>query len=154
MTNNVSNTRFHELGFTTYHGIWRIVAKDTGNVVGPIYKSKSELLADLPRYAADYGCELAATQKPASVPDWQTIARDLAAALDACSHQLHQVKGAFPGDEGIANALFDADEAIETFDLAHGGARGICPKCRESGFTWDTPREDGRCYECGGPVKP
>jgi hypothetical protein len=50
-------TRFTELGYTNYCGIWRIVAMDTVNVVGPIYQSKAELLADLPRYARDYGCE-------------------------------------------------------------------------------------------------
>jgi hypothetical protein len=50
-------TRFVELGYTTYCGIWRVVAMDTGNTVGPIYQTKMELLADLPRYARDYGCE-------------------------------------------------------------------------------------------------
>jgi hypothetical protein len=49
-------TRFPDLGYTTYGGIWRIVATDTNAVVGPIYKTKAELLADLARYAKDYGC--------------------------------------------------------------------------------------------------
>lgn len=30
-------TRYPELAYTTYCRIWRIVATDTGNVVGPIY---------------------------------------------------------------------------------------------------------------------
>ena len=49
-------TRFAELGYITYCDIWRIVALDTGATVGPIYQTKMELLADLPRYAKDYGC--------------------------------------------------------------------------------------------------
>lgn len=55
----VRPTRFEELGFTSYCGIWRIVARDTGNVVGPVYKTKMELFSDLARYAKDYGCEAA-----------------------------------------------------------------------------------------------
>ena len=46
-------TRYLELGYTTYGGIWRIVDADTGAVVGPIYKTKHELLGDLNRYAAE-----------------------------------------------------------------------------------------------------
>ena len=56
MKDSVRPTRFDELGYTTYCGIWRIVAMDTQNMVGPIYRTKSELLADLARYAEGYGC--------------------------------------------------------------------------------------------------
>jgi hypothetical protein len=49
-------TRFAELQYTTYCGIWRIVDAETGNTVGPVYKTKAELLADLERYAKEFGC--------------------------------------------------------------------------------------------------
>ncbi len=58
MTNHP--TRFAELAYTqTGPGLWRIVATDTGNTIGPFYATKAELLADLARYAKDYGCDLA-----------------------------------------------------------------------------------------------
>lgn len=61
-------TRFVELGFANIQrGLWRFVALDfagddgwhggTLACVGPYYHSKAELLADLSRYAAQYGCE-------------------------------------------------------------------------------------------------
>lgn len=51
-------TRFSELAYTkTGPALWRIVDADTGAAIGPLYASKMELLADLPRYAKDYGCE-------------------------------------------------------------------------------------------------
>ena len=62
-------TRYPELSYVTYCRIWRIVANDTGNVVGPVYNSKAELLADLSRYAADYGCEGALPPQPYCAAD-------------------------------------------------------------------------------------
>ena len=51
-------TRFAELGYCKHAAnLWRIVALDTNQAVGPQYRSKMELLADLPRYAKDYGCD-------------------------------------------------------------------------------------------------
>jgi hypothetical protein len=51
------HTRFPELGFCKFGSDWRIVALDGGDLcfVGPFYKSKVELLADLPEYAKHYG---------------------------------------------------------------------------------------------------
>jgi hypothetical protein len=31
-------------------------------------------------------------------------------------------------------------------------ARGSCGSCAAKGVNWDAPREDGSCYECGGPL--
>ena len=51
-------TRYPELGYRcNAPGLWRIVDKDTGASVGPLYRSKGELLADLNRYATAYGCD-------------------------------------------------------------------------------------------------
>ena len=53
-------TRYTELGYAKHApGLWRIIATDTGSAIGPHYAGKAELLADLSRYAKDYGCELA-----------------------------------------------------------------------------------------------
>lgn len=44
-------TRFAELAYVkTGTALWRIVDASTGNTVGPLYTTKMELLADLPRY--------------------------------------------------------------------------------------------------------
>jgi hypothetical protein len=54
------DTRFKELGYIKCAAsLWRIVDADTGSTIGPHYKTKTELLADLARYAKEYGCELA-----------------------------------------------------------------------------------------------
>lgn len=51
-------TRYKDLGFRQdAPSLWRIIAMDTLCAVGPHYKTKAELLADLDRYAAEYGCE-------------------------------------------------------------------------------------------------
>ena len=49
-------TRYAELGYRQDGPrLWRIYA-ETGHAIGPCYASKAELLADLDRYAHDYGC--------------------------------------------------------------------------------------------------
>ena len=51
-------TRFTELDYSRHaQGLWRVIATDTGQAIGPHYASKAELLTDLTRYATDYGCE-------------------------------------------------------------------------------------------------
>lgn len=50
---SIRPTRFTELGYVSYAGIWRFVDAETKNVVGPIYKTKTEMLADLERYSKD-----------------------------------------------------------------------------------------------------
>jgi hypothetical protein len=53
-----TSTRFPELGFRKdAPGLWRIVAADTEHSIGEHYVTKAELLADLERYARDYGCD-------------------------------------------------------------------------------------------------
>lgn len=51
---HVRETRYPELGFCKVQdGLWRVVARETGSHVGPLYKSRGELLADLERYARE-----------------------------------------------------------------------------------------------------
>lgn len=53
-----SKTRFPELSYTNDGpDFWRFCASEDGVEVGQIYKTKAALLADLERYAAEYGCE-------------------------------------------------------------------------------------------------
>ncbi|MGY3482256.1 hypothetical protein ACVW1C_000139 [Bradyrhizobium sp. USDA 4011] len=55
----------------------------------------------------------------APAQDWRRIARDLAGALDACTHQIDQMRGMFSDEDGtIAEAVSDADEAAETYRRA------------------------------------
>ena len=49
-------TRYPELGYQKVApGLWRFVDLETGSTVGPQFKTKAELLADLARYATEYG---------------------------------------------------------------------------------------------------
>lgn len=49
-------TRFKELGYVKVApGLWRIVSREDGAAIGPHYPSKAELMADLERYAIEYG---------------------------------------------------------------------------------------------------
>ena len=51
------HTRFEELGYTKIDtNLWRIVSLEDGAVIGPQYRTKTELLCDLERYATEYGC--------------------------------------------------------------------------------------------------
>lgn len=52
-------TRFPELGYQNHDkGLWRIVDLSDGSkaAIGPHYVTKAELLADLHRYATEFGC--------------------------------------------------------------------------------------------------
>jgi hypothetical protein len=56
MTTTVYRSRFDDLGYQQIErGLWRIVVVGDGTnaAVGPQYRSKAELLADLPRYARE-----------------------------------------------------------------------------------------------------
>ena len=51
------HTRFEELGYTKIDtNLWRIVSMEDGAVIGPQYKTKTELLCNLESYATEYGC--------------------------------------------------------------------------------------------------
>ena len=53
----VHPTRYPELGYRQDDAaLWRIYALDGERAIGPFYRSKAELLGDLARYAAEYGC--------------------------------------------------------------------------------------------------
>jgi hypothetical protein len=71
---NIHSTRYPELGYARYApNLWRIIDltdKTTMAVVGPHYKSKAELLADLDRYARVFGAEAAAVL-PYAVDDYR-----------------------------------------------------------------------------------
>jgi hypothetical protein len=49
-------TRYPALGFEWRGDHWRILDNATGSAVGPIYKTRKELLADLDRFAREFGC--------------------------------------------------------------------------------------------------
>ena len=47
-------TRFAPIGYAKIcPGYWSVIALDDNAQVGPQYRTKGELLADLPRYARD-----------------------------------------------------------------------------------------------------
>lgn len=55
----MTRTRFEGLSYTKdAHNLWRIVDEDGERRVGPQYFTRAELLADLERYAAEYGAPL------------------------------------------------------------------------------------------------
>ena len=50
-------TRYAELSYRQQdRALWRFVDNETGAAVGPHYRTKGELFADLERYAALFGC--------------------------------------------------------------------------------------------------
>lgn len=53
----VTRTRFPELDLWNCRGFWQFA--NGGSQVGPQYRTKMEALADLPRYAKEYGIEAA-----------------------------------------------------------------------------------------------
>lgn len=58
-------TRFPELQFRKdAPNVWRIIDAETGNAIGQWYRSRIELLADLERRAAEFGCAGTATPTP------------------------------------------------------------------------------------------
>jgi hypothetical protein len=57
-TDSARATRYAELGYRkVLPTLWRIVDMATGAEIGPHYRTKAELLADLARYAKDFGCQ-------------------------------------------------------------------------------------------------
>ncbi|TAI67594.1 hypothetical protein [Bradyrhizobium sp. Leo170] len=74
------------------------------------------------------------TVSAAPAQDWRQIARDLAGALDACTHQIGQVRGMFNDEDGtIAEAVSDADDAAEAYRRAAAGLPvAPCPAEEES----------------------
>lgn len=52
----ITKTRFNGLGFTNVGtGYWRMLDTATEEFIGSHYKTKSELLADLPNFAKERG---------------------------------------------------------------------------------------------------
>ena len=55
---NVQKTRFKELGYVNIApSLWRILDRQTMQFIGPQYATKTELLADLERFATVYGAK-------------------------------------------------------------------------------------------------
>lgn len=54
-------TRYDELGYVHDENTWRFVDISTHQRVGPQYRTKAELLADLERYAVVFGCSSEST---------------------------------------------------------------------------------------------
>ena len=84
----IHRTRYAELGYVQdAPTLWRIVDLSGGlqGRVGPLYRTKTELLGDLERYAAAFGCASAdkAPLRPQGADDFAQY-RD---ALAACAHE-------------------------------------------------------------------
>lgn len=59
MNNTIRPTRYKNLGYRQDDkDLWRFYDMETESSVGYQYKSKSELMGDLERYAKEYGAEL------------------------------------------------------------------------------------------------
>lgn len=52
----VCSTAYPELSYQRQIDCWRIIDNSDGRSVGPAYRSEAELLADLVRYAVQFGC--------------------------------------------------------------------------------------------------
>ena len=81
-------TRFSELAFERVHpGLWRIIDVHAGRShIGPHYRTRDELLADLERFASEYGCDNAVRSESVNV-------ELLAALVDLLDGQLTDLGG-------------------------------------------------------------
>ena len=103
---HVNKTCYKELGYAQCDkGLWRIVDLTDGEMqcIGPHYKTKAELLANLDRYAGQFGCKAAPEQT-----SLQTLQTLLDMANEALSSVLHQL--------GTDSDLDDKVSAPEKYD--------------------------------------
>ena len=91
-------TRYKELDyFNDDANLWRIYTggTDDGSAVGPHYRTKAELLADLDRFAAEFGCEDAQkAPEPETIdltPTWQATMRIYMAVLENPKAEAHSL---------------------------------------------------------------
>ena len=65
-------TRYAELSYEEQaRDLWRIIDTSTGAAVGPQYKSRAELLADLDRFAREFGASNIGPQLLHSLDDYR-----------------------------------------------------------------------------------
>ena len=97
-----SKTRYRELMYRqAFPGVWRFVGD--GCDIGPQYPTRAELLADLDRFAAEYGCDGAFDEASALRARVAELETALQGMLDAASLT--------PGDcytDGMPNANWGA----------------------------------------------
>ena len=98
-------TQYQELGYRMDSpGNWRVVATETDQSIGPHYASKQELLADLPRYASEYGC----AGRDARLEFSAIRVKTLIAQRDALAEALRVMLDATDGDAPQREHLRDA----------------------------------------------
>lgn len=65
----MAKTRYKELDYVNNGDHWRFVDTSSGSTVGPLYKTKAELLADMDRYAHNFGCDGAYNPQQQKIDD-------------------------------------------------------------------------------------
>lgn len=124
----IQKTRFEELGYQFHApGLWRIIdlTDDMHSAVGQHYPTKAALLADLERYASEWGCDNAAPRHMCPVPyvnSYTELALMLLAAQtleNARAYLIDHMKtyGGHEHNQSAASAalreLASADAAVE-----------------------------------------
>lgn len=121
-------TRYKELGYRKDGPmLWRIcdLTGERAQAVGAYYATKAELLADLDRYAAEYGCDGTTHAAPTSdakspldviaalLPYAESRAEDLSACAEVPEGECVQVpcKGHDGDAKALARKAWDAVEA-------------------------------------------
>ena len=114
-----TKTRFDELRFhQPFPGVWRFVDAEDRDV-GPQYATRAELLADLDRYAAEYGC--------VGAVDVNATLRARVAELEAALQGMLDAASLTPGDcytDGMPNANWGAIDRAKATARAALGAKG------------------------------
>jgi hypothetical protein len=81
------HTRYAKLGYRKDGpDLWRLCTTEDGCAVGPHYASKAELLADLERFAAEFGCDEAQAAAQDTRELIETLLRALHGALNVEGH--------------------------------------------------------------------
>jgi len=112
----MNKTRYKTLGYRQdAPGLWRFydLADNREAAVGPHYTSKAELLADLTRYAADYGLEPSSTTYQKPVAD-ESIYSHLMRLANYCTDRAGQQ------DPNVETRAALSEMAAKLKRLAHG----------------------------------
>ena len=148
-------TRFKELGYRCDGpSLWRIydIRDDPPAAVGPFYKTKAELLADLDRYAAEFGCEGSTPKLVGVVADVTEATIAVRARLNCSPEAAREIAEAV-----LRNAGVDVVEQI--IEGSYGAADACVIDGKKSFYIDLDPALDGkkvaiyiRCDRKGGDV--
>lgn len=123
----IYKTRYQELGYAHLDtNLWRFVDLIDGGTIfgactGPHYRTKAELLADLDRYAREFGCEGAKWEDPADIITALVDAYDTLQGTDGATTAL-DCSGTYTAGQWVADRLIGPIDRAREFLNSRKGA--------------------------------